>query len=168
MGSAPYLRERRLPTVVVRLFNTVGPRQTGAYGMVIPRFVHQAIRDEPVTVYGDGTQTRSFCHVSDVVEALVDLMEHPEARGRVFNVGATEETSINDLAHRVITLSDSRSKVRYVPYDEAYEEGFEDMPRRVPDITRALARWEAVGPHVWQVGDAAVALLGLGSARPRP
>jgi UDP-glucose 4-epimerase len=132
-----YWKEKGLPTVIVRLFNTVGPRQTGSYGMVIPRFVEQAIRNEPLTVFGDGSQTRCFCYVGDVVEALVALIEHPEAHGRVFNVGGREEISMVALAERVIELLGSRSKLRYVPYDEAYEEGFEDMQRRVPDTTRA-------------------------------
>ena len=131
-----YWREKRLPTVIVRLFNTVGPRQTGRYGMVIPRFVTQAIRDEPITVYGDGTQSRCFCHVADVVEALVDLLEHPEAPGRVFNLGGTEEITIADLAALITERAGSSSPVRLVPYDEAYEEGFEDMQRRVPDNGR--------------------------------
>ncbi|QBI20827.1 NAD-dependent epimerase/dehydratase family protein [Egibacter rhizosphaerae] len=131
-----YWRQKGLRTVVTRLFNTVGPRQTGHYGMVIPRFVNQALRDEPLTVYGDGTQTRCFTHVADVVRALVDLAEHPDAPGTVFNVGSQDETSIAALAEQVIELSDSNSTVRYVPYDEAYEEGFEDMARRVPDTTR--------------------------------
>ncbi len=132
-----YWKEKGLETVIVRLFNTVGPRQTGHYGMVIPRFVHQAIRGEPLTVYGDGRQTRCFCYVGDVVGALVALVERPEAYGRVFNLGGAEEISIVDLAHRVVHLADSDSKIRYLPYEEAYEEGFEDMPRRVPDTTRA-------------------------------
>lgn len=132
-----YWKEKGLETVIVRLFNTVGPRQTGNYGMVIPAFVSQAIRNEPLTVFGDGTQTRCFCNVGDVVGALVDLINHPEAYGKVFNIGGDEEISIADLAQRVIDLADSQSKVRYVPYDEAYEEGFEDMQRRVPDTTRA-------------------------------
>lgn len=132
-----YYKEKGLPTVIVRLFNTVGPRQTGHYGMVIPRFVNQAIRGEPVTVYGDGSQTRCFCYVGDVVEALLALMDHPEAYGRVFNLGGTEEISIGDLAAKVIDLSDSSSKIRYLSYEEAYEEGFEDMHRRVPDTRRA-------------------------------
>jgi UDP-glucose 4-epimerase len=131
-----YWRQKSLPTVIVRLFNTVGPRQTGHYGMVIPRFVNQAIRGEPITVYGDGKQTRCFLDVSDVVSTLLKLMEEPEAYGRVFNIGGQDEITIEDLAHRVIAAADSRSKVRYVPYDEAYEEGFEDMQRRVPDTTR--------------------------------
>jgi UDP-glucose 4-epimerase len=132
-----YWKEKGLPTVIVRLFNTVGPRQTGSYGMVIPRFVSQAIRNEPLTVFGDGAQTRCFCYVGDVVEALVALIEHPEAHGRVFNIGGRDEISMVALAERVIELVGSRSKLTYVPYDEAYEEGFEDMPRRVPDTTRA-------------------------------
>ncbi|MDT7538071.1 MAG: UDP-glucose 4-epimerase [Actinomycetota bacterium] len=132
-----YYRQKGLSTYIVRLFNTVGPRQTGHYGMVIPRFVSQAIRGEAVTVYGDGAQTRCFCYVGDVVGALLDLVEHPEAVGRVFNIGGTQEISMDALAHRVIELAGSDSKVRYVPYAEAYEEGFEDMQRRVPDTTRA-------------------------------
>lgn len=131
-----YWREKGLPSVIVRLFNTVGRRQTGAYGMVIPRFVQQALRDEPLTVYGDGNQTRCFCSVSDVVPALVSLLEDERAHGQVFNIGGTEEVSIAELAQRVIDLTGSESKIRFVAYDEAYEEGFEDMPRRVPDISR--------------------------------
>ncbi len=132
-----YWKEKGLETVIVRLFNTVGPRQTGSYGMVIPRFVTQAIRNEPVTVYGDGSQTRCFCFVGDVVDALLALMEHPEAYGKVFNIGGTQEISMDELARKIIHLADSSSKVRYMSYEDAYEEGFEDMERRVPDITRA-------------------------------
>ena len=132
-----YWKEKGLPTVIVRLFNTVGPRQTGSYGMVIPRFVTQALRNEPLTVYGDGSQTRCFCYVGDVVAALIDLLEHPEARGKVFNIGGREEISMEDLARRVIDAVGSSSKIRYISYEEAYEEGFEDMPRRVPDTSRA-------------------------------
>ena len=132
-----YWREKGLPSVIVRLFNTVGPRQTGMYGMVIPRFVSQAVRGEPLTVYGDGSQTRCFCYVGDVVGALVALLEEPEAHGKVFNIGGTEEVSVADLAQRIIDLAGSHSKIRYIPYEEAYEEGFEDMQRRVPDTTRA-------------------------------
>jgi len=132
-----YYRQKGLPTYIVRLFNTVGPRQTGHYGMVIPRFVSQAIRGEAITVYGDGTQTRCFCYVGDVVQALVDLVEHPEAVGRVFNIGGVGEVSMEELARRVVELAGSESKIRYVPYEEAYEEGFEDMQRRVPDTARA-------------------------------
>ncbi len=131
-----YWREKGLPTVIVRLFNTVGPRQTGRYGMVIPRFVTQAIRGEPITVYGDGTQSRCFCHVTDVVDTLTRLLEEPEARGRVFNLGGTEEVTMLELAERIVARTGSESSVRLVPYDQAYEEGFEDMQRRVPDIAR--------------------------------
>ncbi|MDQ3964063.1 MAG: GDP-mannose 4,6-dehydratase [Actinomycetota bacterium] len=134
-----YWKEKGLPTVIVRLFNTVGRRQTGSYGMVIPRFVTQAIRNEPLTVYGDGSQTRCFCYVGDVVSALVALMDHPEAYGKVFNLGGTDEISMDELARKVVDLADSASKVRHISYEEAYEEGFEDMQRRVPDITRANA-----------------------------
>ena len=131
-----YWREKRLPTVVVRLFNTVGPRQTGQYGMVIPRFVQQALAGEPMTVYGDGTQSRCFTHVSDVVRALVALMETDRAVGDVFNVGNNEEISILDLAGRVRTLCGSSSEIVFVPYAVAYEENFEDMPRRVPALEK--------------------------------
>lgn len=132
-----YHHQKGLPSVIVRLFNTVGPRQTGHYGMVIPRFVNQALRNEPVTVFGDGAQTRCFCYVGDVVQALASLANHPEAVGRVFNIGGHDEISIEDLAAQVIDLAGSSSKIRHVPYAEAYEEGFEDMQRRVPDTTRA-------------------------------
>lgn len=131
-----YWKEKGLETVIVRLFNTVGPRQTGSYGMVIPRFVNQAIRGEPITVYGDGSQTRCFCFVGDVVRALIDLMDHREAYGKVFNVGGRQEISMSDLAHKIVDLAGSSSKIKYVSYEDAYEEGFEDMERRVPDITR--------------------------------
>ncbi|MGH9019351.1 MAG: NAD-dependent epimerase/dehydratase family protein [Acidimicrobiales bacterium] len=132
-----YWREKGLPTVIVRLFNTVGPRQTGSYGMVIPRFVAQALRHEPITVYGDGAQTRCFCYVGETVEALAALVDHPDAYGRVFNLGADDEVSMAALAELIREQSGSRSKIRYVPYEEVYEEGFEDMARRVPDTTRA-------------------------------
>ena len=132
-----YFREKHLPAVIVRLFNTVGPRQTGRYGMVVPTLVGQALAGEPLTVYGDGKQTRCFGYVGDVVEALVKLMEHPDAPGEVFNLGSTEEVSITALAQRIIALTGSTSKIVYVPYSEAYEAGFEDMPRRVPDTTKA-------------------------------
>ena len=132
-----YWKEKALPTVIVRLFNTVGPRQTGTYGMVIPRFVAQAIRNEPITVFGDGSQTRCFCYVGDIVAALPLLLGHPDAYGRVFNLGSDEEISIANLAELVREETGSTSKIRFVPYAEAYEEGFEDMPRRVPDTTRA-------------------------------
>ena len=132
-----YWRQKGLPTVIVRLFNTVGPRQTGHYGMVIPRFVGQAVKGEAITVYGDGQQTRCFCYVGDVVGGLIALMDHPEASGRAYNLGGAEEVSMEALARRIADLVGSGSKVRFVPYNEAYEEGFEDMQRRVPDTTRA-------------------------------
>jgi UDP-glucose 4-epimerase len=131
-----YWREKRLPCVVVRLFNTVGPRQTGQYGMVIPTFVKQALSGRPITVYGDGKQSRCFGYVGDVVGALVKLMDHAESVGEVFNIGSNEEVTILEVAERVRELAGSKSEIVFVPYDEAYEEGFEDMPRRVPDITK--------------------------------
>jgi UDP-glucose 4-epimerase len=131
-----YWREKKLPTIVVRLFNTVGPRQTGQYGMVIPTFVKQALSGKPITVYGDGNQSRCFGYVGDVVGALVNLMDHPDAVGQVFNIGSNSEISILELAQRVKQITHSDSEIVFVPYDEAYEEGFEDMPRRVPDITK--------------------------------
>ena len=134
-----YWREKKLPTIVVRLFNTVGPRQTGQYGMVIPTFVKQALAGRPITVYGDGKQTRCFGYVGDVVGALVKLMDKEEATGQVFNIGSDEEVSILELAERVKELTNSKSEIVLVPYDEAYEEGFEDMPRRVPDISKVGA-----------------------------
>lgn len=139
-----YHKERGLPMVIVRLFNTVGPRQSPAYGMVVPRLVRQAITGEPLTVHGDGSQTRCFCHVDDVVRALVALLDDERAEGEVCNVGSTEETSILDLAHRIIARTGSSSDIRLVPYHEAYEAGFEDMRRRVPDISklRLLVGWE--------------------------
>jgi UDP-glucose 4-epimerase len=132
-----YWKERKLPTVVARLFNTVGPRQTGRYGMVVPKLVSQALGERPLTVFGDGTQTRCFCHVGDVVQALVDLMALGEAAyGEVFNIGSQEEISILGLADRVRELTGSSAEIHVIPYDEAYEEGFEDMPRRYPDIAK--------------------------------
>lgn len=131
-----YWREKRLPTIIVRLFNTVGPRQTGQYGMVVPRFVKQAIAGRPLTVFGDGSQTRCFCHVQDVVGALMKLVDTPASVGEVFNIGSTEEVTILQLAETVKRLASSSSEIVFVPYDEAYEEGFEDMPRRVPDTTK--------------------------------
>lgn len=131
-----YWREKGLPVVIVRLFNTVGPRQVGHYGMVVPRFVEQALKGAPISVYGDGTQRRCFCHVSDVVQALLGLVDSREAEGQVFNVGANEEISIAGLADTVTTQLDSRSDIIKVSYDDAYEEGFEDMPRRVPNTAR--------------------------------
>lgn len=139
-----YQREFGLPVVIMRFFNTVGPRQTGRYGMVIPRFVRQALRGEPITVYGDGEQSRCFCDVSDVVQAIIGLAFHPDAPGRVYNIGSTEETTINRLAERVRTLAESNSPIVHIPYEQAYAEGFEDMQRRIPDITRirTLLGWE--------------------------
>jgi UDP-glucose 4-epimerase len=131
-----YWKERRLPVIIVRLFNTVGPKQTGRYGMVIPNFVHQALMGVPITVYGDGRQTRSFTYVGDVVNGLVALANDPRAVGEVFNIGNTEEISISDLASRVRTLARSSSEIVHIPYEQAYEAGFEDMPRRVPDLTK--------------------------------
>ena len=132
-----YWREKNLETVIVRLFNTVGPRQTGSYGMVIPRFVTQALRNDPITVYGDGRQTRCFCFVGDVVRGMVALCDHPEAYGRVFNLGGSEEISMLDLANKIVNTAGSSSRIELIPYDVAYEEGFEDMQRRVPDTARA-------------------------------
>ncbi|MHC5540425.1 GDP-mannose 4,6-dehydratase [Singulisphaera rosea] len=131
-----YWREKKLPTVVVRLFNTVGPRQTGQYGMVIPSFVTQALAGRPLTVYGDGKQTRCFAHVLDVVNALIRLMDRPEAVGQVYNIGSSEEVSIMEVAEQIKDLTGSASEIVRVPYSEAYEEGFEDMPRRVPDTSK--------------------------------
>jgi UDP-glucose 4-epimerase len=131
-----YYKERQLPTVVARLFNTVGPRQTGQYGMVIPRFVRAALAGRDLHVHGDGRQSRCFGHVKDVVRALADLMATDEHYGNVFNVGSTEEITIMDLARRVVALTGSESDIATIPYEEAYEEGFEDMARRVPDITK--------------------------------
>ena len=131
-----YSKEKRLPVVIVRLFNTVGPRQTGQYGMVLPTFVRQALAGRPITVFGDGTQSRSFTYVGDVVGALIGLAQEPRAVGEVFNIGNTGEVTIRALAERVKALTRSDSPIHLVPYDEAYEAGFEDMPRRVPDISK--------------------------------
>jgi UDP-glucose 4-epimerase len=152
-----YWRERELPIMVARLFNTVGPRQTGRYGMVVPRLVGQALAGEPLTVYGDGTQTRCFCHIADVVQALLALIDEPRAYGNVFNVGATGEISILDLAKRVISVTGSRSAIRFTPYDTAYGKGFEDMYRRVPDIAKihALVGWSPSRSLEDMIGDVA-------------
>jgi UDP-glucose 4-epimerase len=131
-----YQREYDLPVVPFRLFNTVGPRQTGHYGMVVPRFVAAAMKGAPISVYGDGTQRRCFCDVADVVRALVGLLEHPSSPGNLYNVGATEEVTILELAERAKKICGSSSPIQYVPYSEAYAPGFEDMQRRVPDTTR--------------------------------
>jgi UDP-glucose 4-epimerase len=134
-----YWKERRVPTVVVRLFNTVGPRQTGRYGMVIPNFVQQALGEQEITVFGDGSQRRCFTHVSDVVEALIGIAEHPRAVGEVYNIGGDQEVTILELARRIRALTGSGSAITFVPYSEAYEDGFEDMMRRVPDTTKVRA-----------------------------
>ena len=131
-----YWKERKLPVVIVRLFNTVGPRQTGQYGMVLPTFVRQALAGQPITVFGDGTQSRSFTYVGDVVDALIKLSQEPRAVGEVFNIGNLEEVSIMALAEKVKAMAGSNSPIQTVPYDKAYEAGFEDMPRRVPDISK--------------------------------
>jgi UDP-glucose 4-epimerase len=131
-----YWKERKLPIIIIRLFNTVGPRQTGQYGMVIPTFVRQALANQPITVFGDGKQSRSFTYVGDVVRAMLALMNEPRAIGQVFNIGNGQEITIGDLAARIKTLAASQSEIVHIPYDEAYEAGFEDMPRRVPDISR--------------------------------
>jgi UDP-glucose 4-epimerase len=129
-----YWKERKLPVIVVRLFNTVGPRQTGRYGMVIPTFVRQALMGSPITVYGDGKQRRSFTYVGDVVNGLIGLVGQPRAVGQVFNIGNSEEVSIGELAARIKTMTGSSSEIVLIPYDQAYEAGFEDMPRRVPNL----------------------------------
>jgi UDP-glucose 4-epimerase len=139
-----YYQETRLPVVVVRLFNTVGPRQTGQYGMVVPNLVTQALKGLPVTVYGDGEQTRCFCHVKDVVPALVELLTNPKAYGRVFNLGSNNEIAIKSLAEEVIKKTGSKSGIEFVPYSTAYPAGFEDMQRRVPSLRRAA---ELIGFH---------------------
>src|SRR5205085_12170847 len=134
-----YWKEKRVPTVIVRLFNTVGPRQTGRYGMVIPSFVQQALAEQDITVYGDGSQSRCFTHVDDVVGALIQVAEHPRAVGEVYNIGSQQEVTILDLARKIKAMTGSESRIVMKPYDEAYEEGFEDMMRRVPDISKIRA-----------------------------
>ena len=131
-----YWKERKLPVIIVRLFNTVGPRQTGRYGMVVPNFVRQALAGQPITVYGDGTQSRCFGYVGDVVRALTGLAQEPRAIGQVFNVGNDQEITIRELAERIKTLTGSKSAIVTLPYDEVYEAGFEDMARRVPDLSK--------------------------------
>ena len=134
--------EYRLPVVIVRLFNTVGPRQTGQYGMVVPRFVQQGLAGEPLTVYGDGKQTRSFAHVHDVVEALPKLLKLPSARGQIYNLGNDEEVTILELAERVKRITGNKAEIEFVPYEQAYVQGFDDMRRRVPDLTKVA---QAIG-----------------------
>jgi UDP-glucose 4-epimerase len=144
LGLAAY-REYSLPVTVTRFFNTVGPGQTGRYGMVVPRFVRQALHGEPITVYGDGQQSRCFCHVADTVRALAALLDQPDrTAGEIYNIGSGQEVTINQLAEEVIARSDSTSTVRHVPYSEAYAPGFEDMRRRVPDTSKI---YQAIG---WQ------------------
>lgn len=139
-----YWKEKGLPSVLGRFFNTVGPRQSPAYGMVLPRLMEQALLGAPLTVFGDGAQTRCFCHVADVVAAIVKLLDDPRANGEAFNIGSTEEVSIRDLAERVIAATGSSSQIEYVPYDQAYGRGFEDMMRRVPDTAKltTLTGWK--------------------------
>ena len=134
--SLAYWHEKQLPVVIVRLFNTVGPRQTGRYGMVIPTFVRQALMNRPITVYGDGQQTRSFSYVGDVIQGMISLSREPKAVSDIFNIGNTEEISIGDLASMVKEMTRSKSRIVFVPYDQAYEKGFEDMRKRIPDITK--------------------------------
>jgi len=141
-----YHHQFGLPVVVMRFFNTVGPRQTGRYGMVVPRFVRQALLNEPITIYGDGEQSRCFADVADIIGAIYKLSSHPAAVGQVFNIGATEEVNIRELAERVIAVTGSQSRIIYVPYEEAYAPGFEDMRRRVPDLSKV---YQLIGyePH---------------------
>jgi UDP-glucose 4-epimerase len=161
-----YWRERDLPITVVRLFNTVGPRQTGSYGMVVPRLVGQALAGEPLSVYGDGSQTRCFCHVADVVRALQALVADAHAWGNVFNVGSTSEISILELARRVIELTGSTSQIAFTPYDEVYGPGFEDMYRRVPDTSKVRAQigWQPTRSIDEIIADVARDLRGAAQA----
>jgi UDP-glucose 4-epimerase len=131
-----YWKEKKLPVIIIRLFNTVGPRQSGQYGMVIPNFVRQALANQPITVFGDGTQSRSFTYVGDVVSGLIKLVQHPQAIGEVFNIGNGQEITMRTLAEKIKTMTASNSEIVLIPYDQAYEAGFEDMPRRVPDLTK--------------------------------
>jgi UDP-glucose 4-epimerase len=139
-----YQREHGLDVIPFRLFNTVGPRQTGRYGMVVPRFIRQAIQNQSITIYGDGAQSRCFCDVRDVVPAIMSLAEHPDAAGQLYNIGGTEEVTIGQLAERVKALTGSQSTIVHIPYQEAYAPGFEDMQRRMPDISRikTLLGWQ--------------------------
>jgi UDP-glucose 4-epimerase len=139
-----YHKQLALPVVIVRFFNTVGPRQSGRYGMVVPRFVRQAINNDPITIYGDGTQSRCFTYVGDVVRAVIALADHPAALGQVYNIGSTEEVTIEELARRTAALAGSQSELVHIPYQQAYEAGFEDMQRRVPDIHKvsSLVGWQ--------------------------
>jgi UDP-glucose 4-epimerase len=134
-----YFDEKKLPVVIGRLFNTVGPRQTGRYGMVLPGFVQSALLGKPITVYGEGTQTRSFMHVNDAVGAIMRLMDEPSAEGEIYNVGNDQEVSINDLAQKVREMTGSDSEIEHIPYEKAYGPGFEDMERRCPNISKLKA-----------------------------
>jgi UDP-glucose 4-epimerase len=134
--AGAYFKEKGLPVVVVRMFNTIGPRQTGQYGMVVPRFIKQALSGEPITVYADGTQSRSFTWVGDVIEAMISLTQQPRAFGEVINIGHTKEITIHELALLVKQLTESKSEIIFVPYEQAYEAGFEDMQRRLPDLSK--------------------------------
>jgi UDP-glucose 4-epimerase len=142
--AVAYWKEKKLPTVVARLFNTVGPRQTGQYGMVVPNFVKQALAGKPITVFGDGKQSRCFTHVADVVRALIGIMDYDAAFGHVYNIGNNNEISIGELASKVREMCGSKSEIQHIPYEKAYEEGFEDMPRRVPDLSKikAAINWQ--------------------------
>lgn len=142
-----YHKEKNLPVVIVRLFNTIGPRQSGQYGMVVPRFIAQALKNEPITVYGDGLQSRCFCYVSDVIDALMRLMASPDAVGQIFNVGSQQEVTILELAKRVKKISGSKSEITHIPYEQAYESGFEDMKRRVPS-TKKINKYVEWKPQV--------------------
>ncbi|MGQ0604561.1 MAG: GDP-mannose 4,6-dehydratase [Anaerolineales bacterium] len=143
-----YHKQFGVPVVIARFFNTVGPRQTGAYGMVIPRLVQQALGGQPLTVYGDGSQSRCFCNVKDTVRAVIDLAQSPKAVGEIFNIGSQEEITIRALAERVLARTGSTAGLKLIPYDQAYEKGFEDMQRRVPSIEkiRAAIEWEPTVP----------------------
>ncbi len=140
--SLAYFREKKLPVVIVRCFNTVGPRQSGQYGMVIPKFVKAALLNHPITIFGDGKQSRCFCDVTDVIEGMVRLMNSEDATGHIYNVGNDESITIEELAVKIKDLTESDSKIEYIKYEDAFEEGFEDMRRRVPDLTKIK---EAVG-----------------------
>jgi len=131
-----YFRQKKLPVVIVRLFNVIGPRQSSAYGMVVPRFVKQALAQKPITVYGTGYQSRCFADIDDVVRGLIDLMNHPKAYGQIFNLGSEEEITIKELAQKVKRLTRSKSRISYIPYAKVYGSGFEDMARRQPDLTK--------------------------------
>ncbi len=145
--AVAYWKEKKLPVVIARLFNTVGPRQTGRYGMVVPNFVRQALTGQDITVFGDGQQRRCFTNVNDAVDMLVGIAAHPAATGEVFNVGSAQEITIVDLATRIKEMTNSDSRIVFVPYDEAYEEGFEDMLRRVPDIGK-VSKLLGFAPHI--------------------